>query len=168
MSKLSWLTGMVHVLPEIHIPVPPRSDVEIALDFISLQTAVDAARVLGTPDPRRLGKLFLLFRGTELVMHIPQLLPARQTVVSLAQFVDLFALTPLPPARRILAQHLACQGAIACSVLHVDVEVGAAHGNDDVEVDLEVVRHALFDGEGLGCVPRVPSRDLGPGEVNAG
>jgi len=56
---------------------------------------------------------------------------------------------PCVPARRIALQKIPCQNAIAACVLHVDVQVWAFHGDDHVQVDLEVVRDAFFNAEGV-------------------
>lgn len=72
---------------------------------------------------------------------------------------------PMAPAGRILAQHVTRQDSIAGGILHVDVEVGAEHGNDYVQVDLQVVRHAFFDREQLRFMATVPSAEFGEGEI---
>lgn len=52
--------------------------------------------------------------------------------------------------------------------MHVDVEIRASHGQDDVEVHLHVVGDAAFDGEGVGGCAGEPARELGRGEPEAG
>jgi hypothetical protein len=47
------------------------------------------------------------------------------------------------------------------------VEVGAAHGDYYIEVDLHVVGHTFFDREGLARCARVPTGDFGPRQVDA-
>jgi len=47
------------------------------------------------------------------------------------------------------------------------VQVGAAHGDDDVEVDLQVVRDALLDAEVVRLVALPPAVQLREGEEQA-
>lgn len=68
------------------------------------------------------------------------------------------------PARRISREHVPSEDAITAGVLDVDVEVGAFHGKDDVEVYLEFVRDAFFDAEEVCFVAMVPAEELGEGE----
>lgn len=69
-------TGMIQMLPKLHIPVPPRRDVEIALHLIPLQAAINPTRPPFPPYPRRLRKL-------------PSPLPQRQHVVHVLFLLDL-------------------------------------------------------------------------------
>lgn len=102
-------------------------------------------------------------------MYIPELFPARRTRL-LAQLVHSplqILACPMRPGGGVFAQQVAGQGAVAGRVLHVDVQVGAAHGDDDIEVDLHIVRNAFLDGEGLcGCAGE-PARYFAPREVDA-
>ena len=44
------------------------------------------------------------------------------------------------------------------------MEIGTLHRNDDVEVYLQFVRDAFFDGEEVRLVAVVPAEELGEGE----
>ena len=70
------------------------------------------------------------------VIHVPAL---SNTLVQLVHAALRVLARPLRPARGVFAQQVAGEGAVTGGVLHVDVQVGAAHGDDDVEVDLHVV-----------------------------
>jgi len=151
------------------VSVPSRCDMEISLDFISIQTAKDPTRIRRPSDPRGLAELPLL-RLAQLLMHIPQLFPARIHAVVLAQLVHALLhlpARPLRPVGRIVAKQVTGECAVAGRVLHVDAQVVAVHGDYYVEVYLHVVGYALLDGEGLCGRTGVPSRYLGPGEVYA-
>ena len=68
------------------------------------------------------------------------------------------ALVPGEVVRVFAGKEVAGEDAVHGCVLDVDVDVGAFHGNDDVEVELEFVAYALFDGEVVGfgaCPPRL-------------
>ena len=93
-------------------------------------------------------------------MHIPHLFPARHTIVPYTKSMYAFALPPLAPACWVFSQHLAGESPITRRILHVDMQIGAFHCNDDVEVYLQVVRDALLDGEGLGGVAIEPAHDF--------
>jgi hypothetical protein len=157
------------MLAKLHVAVAARGDVEVALDFVAVEGAEDAARVCGAFDARGLGELLLLLDG-EVVVHLEVVhVPAASDLAG-AQLVDALLgvlARPLRPARWVLAQQVASEGAVAGGVLHVDVQVGAAHADDDVEVDLHVVRDALLDGEGLRRCACEPARRLGPGQPDA-
>lgn len=44
------------------------------------------------------------------------------------------------------------------------MQIAAVHGNDDVEIDLHLVRDALFDGEEVGFMAAVPAEEFAEGE----
>lgn len=44
------------------------------------------------------------------------------------------------------------------------MEVAALHGDYDVQVDLEIVADAFFDGEGMRFMPAPPAREFREGE----
>lgn len=158
------LTFVIQVLSKFHVSVSARSDVEVALHFVAVQTSKDSTAVRRTPDLRRLPKLLLLLLRQMIVhieiIHVP---PLPNALVQLVHTPLSVLARPLRPACRILAQEIASECAIAGRVLHVDVQVGAAHSDDDVEVYLHVVRHALLDGEGLCRCAGKPARGFGPG-----
>ena len=154
------------MLAEFHVSVATRCDVEVALHFVAVERSKYATCVLRPSNLRRLGKPLLPLPRLELVMHIPQILPARQAVLSFSQFMQLFPFSPLTPACRIFPQEISSECAIPGCILHIHVEVCARHGDYNVEIDLEVVGHALFNGEGLRGSAGEPAADLGPGEVD--
>ncbi len=88
--------------------------------------------------------------------HAPMLIPP--------QLVNPLAIHPMRPGSRVAGEPVGSQDAVARGVLDVDVQVGAAHADDHVEVDGQDVGDALFDGEGvlLGAAP--PAGELGPEE----
>lgn len=157
---------MIQMLPKLRVPVPAGRDVKIPLHLISLQTAINPTRFSLPAHPRRLREL-------------PAPLPLRQHVVNVLFFLSLlcrpaavqpmhaFGVHPLLPVRRVPPQHIAGQDAIARGVLHVDVQVRTAHGDDDVEVDLQLVRDALLDAEVVCLMALEPSVQFGEGEEQA-
>ncbi len=44
------------------------------------------------------------------------------------------------------------------------MQVGTEHGDDNVEVYLEIVGDAFFDGEEVGFVAGVPAAEFGEGQ----
>ena len=165
---LGWCarrTSVVEVLAEFPVAVAARRDVEVALHLVAVQAAEDAARVAFAAQARRLGELLLLLGRAELVVDIPHIFPAGEAVVALAQ--DVLALAPLAEVGGVFAEQVACEGSVAGCVLHVHVEVGARHCDNNVDVDLHVVGDALLNGEGLRGLAGPPARDFGPGEVDA-
>lgn len=154
---------MVQMLPELHVPVPSRRDVEIALHLVSLQAPKNptAIRHLSPLHPRRLLEFPLL------TPHFPEHMPDVRVLLLLLHHVSavqFMTARPPRPSGRIPAQHVAREYSITRCILDVDVEVGAEHGHDDVEVNLEFVGDALFDGEEVGFVAGVPPPELGEGE----
>lgn len=109
---------------------------KIPLHFIPLQASKNPTRIRRSPNPRRLRKFLLLPRSPKLVVYIPHILPTGQSILSLPKLMHVFALAPLAPGCRIFTQHFSCEGAVAGGILHVYVEVRAAHGDDYVEVYL--------------------------------
>lgn len=162
---------MVQVFPKLHVPVTPGSDVEIALDPIQIHAPKDAAAVAGAAQPRRLGPLGPLSTQPHDVVDV---LLAETLLVALARD-DLAVLVPVEPVGSLYVDPLGPRGgvalelgggedAVAGGVLDVDVQVGALHPHDRVQVDLHVVAHTLLDSERvlLGAAP--PPRQLGPHE----
>ena len=70
-------------------------------------------------------------------------------------------INPLLPRRGISLQHIPREDSVAAGILYIDVEVGTEHGDDNVEVYLEVVGDAFFDGEEVGFVAGVPAVEFG-------
>lgn len=158
-------TSVVEMFAEFTVPVASRGDVEVALDFVAVQTAEDAARVAHPPQARRLGELLPLLGCAQLVVHIPHVLPPGDGVRALTQ--SMRALAVLREVGGILPEQVSRQCPVACRILHVDVEVRALHCDDDIDVYLHVVGDALLYGEGLRGLAGPPSRYLGPGKVDA-
>lgn len=71
---------------------------------------------------------------------------------------------PLGPAGIDVVQRLASEDAVTKSVLNVDSHILAAHCNDDVDVDLQVMTNTLLDGESMCGVTGPPATELGGGE----
>jgi hypothetical protein len=163
-------TRMIQMLViPLLIPVPSRRDMKVSLNFISIQTPKNPTRIRHAFQSRRLAKLLRL-RLAQLLMHIREIFPARVIGILFAQLMQALVrllARPLRPVCRLVAQEVAGECAVAGCVLHVDSQVGAAHGDDDVEVYLHVVGDALFDGEGLRRCAGEPARYLGPREVYA-
>lgn len=73
-------------------------------------------------------------------------------------------INPQLPRRRVPLQHIAREDSVAAGILDVDVEVATLHGDDNVEVYLEVVGDAFFDGEEVSFMAGVPSAEFGKGQ----
>ena len=71
---------------------------------------------------------------------------------------------PLAPVGGIFGQQIAGEDAVARGILDVDVEVVAEHGDDDVEVDLELVGDSLLDRKEVGFMAAVPAQEFADGE----
>ena len=52
---------------------------------------------------------------------------------------------PVTPGCRIFRKEIPGQNAITRSVLNIHMQIGALHRNNNIEVDLKVVRYALLD-----------------------
>lgn len=143
-----------------------RSDVKIPLHLIPLQTPINPTTIRNLPPlhPRRLLKLPLL--TPHLSKHVSDMCILLLLLHRLAA-LQLVAAGPPRPRRRIAPEHVTREDAVARGILDVDVQVGAEHGDDDVEVDLEFVGDALFDGEEVGFVAGVPASELGAAEEGA-
>lgn len=158
---------MIQVLSKLHVSVSSCSDVKVALHLVAVQTSKNPAAVRRAPNPWCLCKLLLLLLP-QMLVHVLLILPLLADALVQLMHTPLGVLArPLRPAGRILAQQIACESAIAGRVLHVDVQIGAAHGDDNVEIDLHVVRNALLHGECLCCRAGEPARGFGPGEPDA-
>ena len=64
-------------------------------------------------------------------------------------------------------EEIAGEDAVHRSVLNVDGKVLTRHGDDDVEVQLELVADSLFDGEVVGFDTADPGADFGEGQEDA-
>jgi hypothetical protein len=97
-------TPVVEMFGHFPVSVAPRGDVEVALHFVAVQAAKDAARVALSPQARGLGELFPLLRCTQLVMHIPHVLPPGQTILALPK--SMRSLSVLAEICRIFSQQV--------------------------------------------------------------
>jgi hypothetical protein len=144
---------------EFHVAMSTGCDVEVALDFVALDRAVDAACVLVALQSRRLSEFPLsTVRGAQVVMHILVLAGAVRILIQcIPEPLSRIAI-PLPPGCGIPLQHVGGENAITRRILNVNVYIGAAHGHHHIQVDLQLMRHALLDSEGMGDVAsKVPS-----------
>lgn len=156
----------------LHVPMPSGRDVEIPLHLVPVNAPIDATRIAVPPDRRRALELPPPLGRAQVVMH-----------VLLARVLDRLLLHPARargararptlrrprvPARRVLLQQIPRQDAVARGVLHVDVQVRAGHGDDQVQVDLQVVRDALFDAEGVRRRAGQPAAHLAAREEDGG
>lgn len=155
------LTLMIKMFPKLHIPMPSRRDMKIPLHLIPRQAPKDATTA--PPAPR--GPAELPLGAPDLVQDMSGMGIAFELLLlrdgQMIEEMHPLGVHPLIPAGRIFPQRLAGQDAVATGVLHVDVEVGAAHGNDDVEVDLELMRHPFLHGEEVRFMSAIPAPELG-------
>lgn len=172
-----FLTRMVQMLlTPFCVPVSSRGDVEITLDLVSLHAAKDATRVglLSARQSRGAAKLLAPSRLAEIFVHILLFLvlaelfdnPAWIMRLVLAQLLsrmplDDHARAPRIPHRRCHRQHLPREHSVSTCVLHVDMQVFTLHCDDDVQVQLQVVRDALLHAEGVCRRSRPPAPELG-------
>ena len=77
------------------------------------------------------------------------------------EVVCAFCVLPLGPEGSVAGEGLTGHDAVARGILDVDVQVTALHGNDDIEVELQVMRDTLFDAKGVVCLANVPAAHLG-------
>lgn len=155
---------MIQVVSKFHVPMSSRRDMEISLHFVPLQAAKDPACA-----PATTGGLLELLLPFGFAQDMPDMritlhLLLEQHGVLLKQMHSA-GVDPVAPVRGVFAQHIAREDAVARSVLHVDVEVGAGHGDDDIQINLQVVRYAFFDGEEVRFMSTVPTAELGEGEA---
>ena len=163
---------------EVVIPVPPRRNVEVTLHLVHLQTPIHPTRVLlhAPAQPGSARKLFRPRLRAAAAPHLfddmsrPRVLPLfllprpSLLLIPLVVHLHLPRVHPHGPARGVAREYVGSQDAVARRVLHVDVQVGARHCNDSVEVDLHLVPDAPLHGELLRRVASVPGEDLGEGE----
>lgn len=146
--------------------MPTRRDVEVALDFIALETAVNATAI----HRRALGQFrrFLELLRPRLA-HMPQdmrdvrvlllglfalLIPLVQVAVHAALHLsepEQFArIVPDLEVCVFFGQEVAGHDAVHGGVLDVDVQVAARHCDHDVQVQLEFMPDAALDAEVVG------------------
>ena len=150
-------------------------NVEITLHLVHLQATKNSTAVPARPPPLQLRRLCKFGFSTSSmrndIMHM--LLPKTFLMIMESLSSDnpplrIFpqpmhtpSIHPLSPIRWILLQHLTSKNPISSSILHIDVNIGTLHRDHNVQVDLEVMAHALFDREGVGFVAAPPARELG-------
>lgn len=169
-------TRMIQMLSKLHIPMSLGRNMKVALDLIQLQTSKNPTairrrtpksrrpRPLGPPPPQRHNIMHMLL-SKPLVMPLQILLPRDHLPVRIpSQLMNPLVVDPVLPNRRVAVQLGSGQDPVARRVLHVDVDVLALHFDDDVEVDVEGVGYALFDGEGVRFRAAPPARGFGPEE----
>lgn len=153
------------------ITMAPRGDMEIALNLVQVQAAVDTAAVgLGAPEPGGLAPAGLPAAHGDDVVDVlfaePLVVPAGArdgaAVAVAAEAVDALGVDPLAPARGVLLEARGGEDAVAGRVLDVDVQVLALHLDHDVQVDLHAVPDALLDRERVRLLALPPPRQLRP------
>lgn len=178
----SALTMMIQMLPKLHVSMAPRCDMKIPLHLIPMHAPKDptAIRLLPARHLWRLRILLPLPRRPQIIMHIllPIFLPEPRIPTQIRLLLALLLrcpqrmppLVPIPlrPRRRVLLQACPGEDAVPARVLHVHVHVLAAHLDDDVEVDLQVMADAGLDAELVSRGAFPPAAELGGGEVEGG
>jgi hypothetical protein len=99
-------TCVIEMVSQILVSVSSCCDVEVALDFVSIQTPIYSACIRRASNPGGLAESSRL-RFAELLMHIPQLFPARVHAVILAQLMHAplhLSASPLRPVCGVVAQ----------------------------------------------------------------
>lgn len=154
---------MIQMLSKLDISMTTGCDVEISLHFVPLQTAKNST----CPSPPS-GCLFEFLFPPNLTQHMPDMGIALHFILiqpcAVLQQMHPFRIHPMVPARRVLAQHISRQDPVARGVLDVDVQVQTVHGNHNVEVDLQIVRNALFHGEKVAFMAAIPATELREGQ----
>lgn len=161
-------TAVIQMFAPLEISMAPCRDVEVPLNLVALQTAVYSTRVPPI-SPSQLGrfpKLLLLANHlSQHVAHMSVLLQFGLHLTGLLQLVQIpLGIHPLQPTGGVPGQHIPGENAVAAGVLDIDVQIGAGHGHHDVEVDLKVVRHALFHAKQMGFMPAIPATEFGEGK----
>jgi hypothetical protein len=95
-------------------------------------------------------KTLIMLRRIPLPGHHPPLLIPPQLMHPLP-------VHPMRPQRRVPRQGPRGQDAVPGGVLHVDVQVGAAHAHHHVQVDGQDVGDGLLDCEGVLLLAAPPS-----------
>lgn len=151
-------------------------NMKVSLDLIQLQASKNPTTIRRrTPKSGRLRPLRSLASQSNDIMHmfLPETfvmtleIPLARVHPSLGiptQLVNPLVVNPVLPHRRIAMELGSSQDPVAGSVLHVDVDVLALHLDDDVEVDIQRMGDALFDGEGVRFGAAPPPGGFGPEE----
>lgn len=146
---------------------------EISLNLVQVQTAKDPAAIRATaaqprslpplrPPPAQRDDVVDVLLAEALVVRggRPPLAGDEPALLVPTEAVHAHAVDPLRPVGRVLGQHLGGEDAVAGGVLDVDVEVGALHVHDDVEVELHLPPHPLLDRERVHLLAAPPPRQL--------
>lgn len=152
--------------PKLHVPVASGGDVEVALDLVALEGAVDATAVdlhlALQPGRAREFAPFVLAHvaqdvadvGILLLGLLPGAVAGVQAVVDvLLLFAQTHPFHGVGPDLKVgvfFRQQVAGHDAVHGRVLDVDVQVAARHGNNDVQVQLELMAHPTLDAEVMG------------------
>lgn len=169
------------MLAKFRVAVSSSGYVKVALDLVEVEGAVDATAVGGALEARRLAPLGALLAEGDNVVNVllakalvvaageggPALASVDAAVAVVAELVDALCVDPLGPEGAVAVQLGGGEDAVARGILDVDVEVGALHADDNVEVDLQVVGDALFDGKVVRLLAAPPAADLA-GEEDKG
>lgn len=86
--------------------------------------------------------------------------PGSPLLFSCAQGVTSLPALPLRPRRRLSVQCHPSQDPVSSSILNVEMDIIAFHRNNNIEVDLQVVRDALFHRECMRRDSDPPSLDF--------
>ncbi len=153
---------------KLHVPMPSCRDMKIPLHLVPFQTPINPTSSRLTLHPRRPAKFPPPLPQRQHIMHMHSLLiPVQRPHLPSMQPMDALRIDPLLPVRRIPLQHVACEDAIARRILNVDVQVAASHGYHDIEIDLQLVRDALFHAEIVRLVALPPAVQFGEKEEQA-
>ncbi len=135
-------TGVIQMLPKLHVSVTPSRDVEVSLHLVSFQTSVNPTSLQSIPPkPTRSSlELPLLLLPPDLSNNMLRVcvlflfpLPSQ---ISTLKGVHPLVVHPLIPIRAIPRQRVPGKYSIARCVLHVDVQIATPHGYHNVYVDL--------------------------------
>lgn len=170
--KAQRRTVVVKMLAKLHVTMTSSGNVKVALHLVEVQRAIDAAAVGVAADAGRLAPLGTLLSEGDNVVDVlfaealfvvdglVALAGVDAALAVMAELVDALGVDPLRPLGGIAVQLGGGEDAVARGILDVDVQVGALHVDDNVEVDLHGAGDALFDGKvvRLGAAP--PAADL--------
>jgi hypothetical protein len=158
------LTLMIQVLAKLLVAVTTGGYVKVTLNLVESETAKDTAGIVVTTLGHfwRSCKLLPLVSSAEIVVDILFLVVDASSFSGTAsQLVGALDTVPVRPESRVAREGLTGHDTISRGILNVDVHVVALHGDDDVEVELQVVRDALFHAERVVSLAHVPSAHLG-------
>jgi hypothetical protein len=158
------LTLVFQVLAKLLVAVATSGDVKVALDLVENKAAKDTAGVVVTT-------LWHLWSPCKILPHVSSsdivmdvvflVVDASSFSGTAAQLVGALDAVPVRPEGGVACQGLTGHDTVSRSILNVDVQVDALHGDNNVEVDLHVVRDALFHAERVMCLAHVPPAHLG-------